>query len=201
MNNIKVISKTSDRTVVRERVRFNEIDEAPVFVTGVLSAMASFFGVVYPLNAIANWDLGLSFLAAGGTTAGLTSAVFLALYALAVEDESNRYSAGKMPYLKSLVGVVFPFGQRNRTGKGQTRIYDASSNGITKLTYNPDSIVSDATHDIVTKVKFTPIGAYIEQEFIAAPTLIWDDAFKSTLSVHQFRPAETKKKVHTGARY
>lgn len=207
----KVVSKTSDKTVIRERVKFSRVESEPLLFTGFIGGIASMLFVAAPLNVYAGLDLGLSFLSAGGVTAGAVGGIFALMYAGSIESdvESHAPKDGKELknlFVKTLSSVIFPAGQVINLGKGQVKA-DNGKGDFTKLSYSPAKQVREATHEVTTRVKFTPLGAYVEQEYVSEPLNVWDEAFKSTLSVHKFRESKDsqlgvkKNKIRIGSHY
>lgn len=189
----ELVSQSSDKTVIRERVPFGDVDGEPVVISLVASVLASTLGVAMPLNVVAHLDMVTSFVSAGGVTALITGGVFAFNYAGEVYSDANRYSTKKYSFFKTLTSVLLPFGQKIDAGSGKTRLSNGKRDFDSLVSY-PSASVVEATHQVNTKVKFTPLGAYIEQELVAEPLNVWDDAFKSTLSVHKFRETSSAKK-------
>lgn len=138
------------------------------------------------MNIAGHVELFLSLLTGAGVAGGLTGAVFAGMYAAEVANEADRYSAKDMSTWKALSGVLFPFGQKPVISSSKAKLYKTMEE-LNSLEYKPSTTSSEATHEVISRVKYTPLGAYIEQEFIASPTNVWDDAFKSTVDVHRFR--------------
>lgn len=190
---VKVVSKTSNKAVLQKRVAFREVDSEPVVITGVLSGIISVFAVAAPLDLAAGWPIGLAFLASSGITAAITGGVFSCLYAHEVANIADSYAPKNVPVLKTLAGALFPFGQKSRIGSTRVNLHKKTEE-IEELAYRHSSASTEVTHEVDSRIKFTPIGAYIEQEFNASPVALWDDALNSTLEVHKFRKEENKPK-------
>jgi hypothetical protein len=193
MAQTKVVAQSSNKVVLRERVKFSEVDSEPVAFVGFIGLVLSLFGVAMPLNVFAHLELGLSFLAAGGSVASVAGVTFLACYAKEVSSSASSHTISNFPYGKALAGTLVPFGQKIKSGKGQVRLGE-NKDSLKNLVYRPSGTSEVATHDIATRVKFTPLGAYIEQELTSTPSKVWDEAFNSTVSVHKFRDPKVLKK-------
>lgn len=183
----KTVSKSSDKTVIRARVPFRTVDDEPIFLTGLIGFPVSSIAVACPLNLAAHFDLLSSFLCAGGLVGTVMAGIFALEYAGEVAEQGENNSPGAIPTWRSLANTVFPFGQKIKMEKKTVR-FNADRPNISRLeSGRKSSPGSDSTHEVATTIKYTPLGAYIEQEFTTQPTKVWDDAFKTTLAVHAFR--------------
>lgn len=185
----KVVSTTSEKTVIRRRVPLGETDFGPVFGTALVSGFVSIVGVAMPLNVVAGLDIGLSFLAAGGTVGAAVGTAVGIMYAVEVEDDLYSYTKNKktgfVQVMKSFANMVLPFGQRWQVG--ETSKIDLSTrkpaDSLASVHYDAKS---NGNHEVKTYTRFTPMGVYIEQEFQVQPIAVWDHAFESTKEVHRF---------------
>lgn len=182
----KVVAKTSDKAIIRKRVDLSEVDFEPVIATGMISGVLSLLVVAMPLNLITDLSLGLSMLSGAGVAGVLTGGAFSFMYAYEVASESETYSSVDVPIWKTWAGVLLPFGQKYRIGTTKANLRK-NIESIKDLEYSPTSVTKEVTHEISSRVKFTPLGAYVEQEFTASPVAMWDDAFTSTIDVHKFK--------------
>lgn len=189
----KVVSRTSNKAVVQKRVPFREVDAEPVVITGIISGVISVFAVAAPLDLAAGWDLGSSFLASGGIATAITGGLFSFLYASEVASSADNYAPADVPVFKALMGVLFPLGQKSRLGSTRVKLQNKTEH-IEELAARHSSTSTEVTHEVNSRIKFTPKGAYIEQEFNASPVALWDDALNTTLEVHKFRKEENKLK-------
>lgn len=182
----KVISRSSNKVVVRKKVPLGDVDWEPVIGTGMMSSVVSLLAVGMPLNVIADLPMGLSLLSAAGAAMTATGFSFSLMYAQDVASESDSYSGSDVSFWKVLAGVMFPLGQKPLTGISRVKV-NQKTELMNKLEYAPRSVSKEVTHEISSRIKFTPVGAYIEQEFNASPVALWDDAFDTTKEVHRFK--------------
>lgn len=185
----KVVSTTSEKTVIRRRVPLGETDFGPAFGTAMISGFVSLVGVAMPLNVTAGLDIGLSFLAAGGTTVGAVSAAVAIMYALEVDSDLHRYTKDRKScfkeVMKSVANMALPFGQRWQVGE-TANVNLSTRKPVDSLASVHYDARSNGNHEVKTYTKFTPLGVYIEQEISAQPIAVWDNAFESTKEVHKF---------------
>lgn len=195
----KVISRTSEKTVIRKRVPLGETDFAPAVITAFSSGFVSLIGVAMPLNIVAGLDLGLSFLAAGGTTVGAVAATVGFMYAVEVDSDLHAYTkdrkSGIKQIMKSVVNMALPFGQRWKVGD-TAKVNLSTGRPKESLASVAYDARANGNHEVKTYTKFTPLGVYIEQEISAQPIAVWDHAFESTKEVHKF----DKEKVRLEAK-
>jgi hypothetical protein len=185
----RVVSTTSEKTVIRRRVPLGETDFSPAVITALISGFVSTIGVAMPLNLVARIDIGLSFLAAGGTTLGAVAAAVGIMYAVEVDDDTDYYAKNKKTgfkqIMKSVANMALPFGQRWQIGD-TAKINLSTRKPVDSLATVHYDARSNGNHEVKTYTKFTPLGVYIEQEISAQPIAVWDNAFESTKEVHKF---------------
>lgn len=184
----KVVSTTSEKTVIRRRVPLSETDFGPAFGTAMVSTFVGMLGVGMPLN-LAGLDIGLSLLAAGGTIGAAVTAAIGVMYAVEVDSELDQYSKNRKSsfkeVMKSVANMALPLGQRWKAGETVKINLSTRKNADSLASVRYDAR-SNGNHEVKTYAKFTPLGVYIEQEISAQPIAVWDHAFESTKEVHKF---------------
>ena len=191
----KVVAQSSDKTIVKKRIPLrdgiNDDVLGPALIIGVPFAV---IGIPCPLNLFAHFDLLNSFLWGGGVVGSAYAIMFALGYASETADWGEDFSPGKVSSVKSFVNTVLPFGQTVKVGKKLVKFKEERQNIARLERGRISSSESDVTHEVTTTIKYTPMGAYIEQEFTTQPTKVWDEAFKTTLAVHAFSKTDTNDK-------
>lgn len=201
----KVVSQSSEKTVIRKRLKFTETDLYSTIGTGIFGSLGSVFVVAMPLN-LNGVHLGLSLLGAAVTGLGAAGLAFLGKYGVEAVDEFEKHitTEDEVRYswmvLKAIGSSVLPLGQsiksQTKAAPGRYGFSESQTDLVTyPVTYHPGS-----SNVVESKLKFTPRGAYIEQTITPTPGKIWDDAFASTVAVHEFdakRAISMDKKTNT----
>lgn len=186
--NDKVVTAKGSRTVVSQRVKYAVPDVEALVVTALGSIVLSMLFVSMPLMFMAGWTEAMAFLGGFVSWAALMASMFIYIYASDIADTIETYSTSKISVFKTLMKLFLPLGLQYKTGVSKVYLssYNSAEGKITRLVANPKPGYSESTHDVVSRVRFTPWGAYVEQEFTALPAKTWDDAFKATTGLHAF---------------
>jgi hypothetical protein len=211
----KIVSATSEKTVIESRVALSEGHVGLLWFVGlagpVLSWMVTNLGFLF-VNLPTGEENLISLVAAV-----ITAPVAVAgIHTFVVNEQVENYtttSVGKWGRLKTMVAMLAPFGQKMKTGKksviisgralspsliggNRTKFNDYGYDDYDDYGYGRASKPKTASHEVETELVFKPLGVYIQQTLTPSATNIWDEAYNSTVAVHQFRNvAGVEKKV------
>ena len=193
----KIVSKSSDKTVLMSRVKFSDGELMPLLMTPFISAFGSLLMTAGFLDVflLSTED---SFAVAGMVSAASIPASVAVIHAGTVVEKLKDYTGTVIKEkwrLKTLFSLLAPVGHKMKAGEDSVDLLnkDVSAHLIGGYlsahsnSYHSRSRKSGtSTHEVKTELVFKPYGAYIKQTVVAAPTKIWDDAYSSTLAVHKF---------------
>jgi hypothetical protein len=193
----KIVSKNSSQIVLQNKTGyFTGMDGFAVVGIPLVSNVISFLAIAVPVSNIPGWDIptsiltgilagtGLPFLGGKYWNAYQTNEALREFTGTTLVKKRHR-AAGKT-FLNSLL----PFGQTFKTGSKVVKTQNAPAKLIggsgPAHDYYSYRSNSGETYTADTYLKFTPLGSVIKQVITPTPITVWDDAFKSTLTVHEF---------------
>lgn len=195
----KIVSKNSSEVVLKSKVGyFTGMDGFGVTLIQVCSNIVTFFAVAFPLSYTPGWDTPSSILTGVVVGTGLpiiagkywnAYKVNEALYEYTGTVENSGKEAHKLA-AKTFVNSLLPLGQTIKTGSKVVNATDEPSDLVggssSRNSYYSYGTASLESYKVDTYVKFTPFGSEVRQAIAPTPVTVWDDAFKSTVSVHEF---------------
>lgn len=199
----QVVSKNSSEVVLKSKVGyFTGMEGIAVICAPIVSNLFSFLAVALPLSYTPDWSDGSSILM--GLAVGTALPILGGKYWNAYQVTSDLYEytgtveryGKKTHYLaaKTFANSLLPFGQKIKTGSKVVLSSDEPSDlvgGSSSRNRYSSYYESAESYKADTYVKFTLLGSEIRQVITPTPVTVWDEAFKSTVSVHEFE--ETKK--------
>lgn len=205
MSATKVIEKSSDKTVLSNRVEYFDSSYGPAGVLApVLGGLLTWISTA-AVTDMFFMDTGAAFGFAGYVAWGSVPAIASVYYASVVSKKMEDYTGvkrSKWDIMKRAVNVVLPVGQKMKFGTQSVAL--DSHVEPNRLIGGSNSVYSDyrgrisrknPTHEVGTELVFKPFGSYIKQTVVQSPTKTWDGAFESTVEVHKFKtpPAVNSK--------
>lgn len=210
MSATKVIEKSSDKTVLSNRVEYFHEYYGPVgvlapFLGGALSLLAAAgIGDIFFLPTDA------AFGVAGPIGLATVPVIASIYYSNVVSRKLREYTGvktSKMGILKNAANMFLPAGQKFKLGKESFALEDKYE--LNRLVGGSKSVYSDyygkfskknPTHEVETELVFKPFGSYIKQTVTQSPAKVWDSAFDSTLEVHKFKTPKVVQSTKSGYR-
>lgn len=198
----KIVSKNSSEVVLKSKVGFFEgMDGLSIVMAPLVSNIVSFFAVAVPLSYSPGWDIPSSILigvATGTGIAGLGGKYWNAYSLVSELKDTTGTEFGKTEHraaLKTFVNSLLPLGQMYKTGSEivttDEEPSDLMGGNHSRNRYHSYSSKYAESYKADTYIKFTPFGSEIRQSISPTPITVWDDAFKSSVSVHEFEEEKT----------
>lgn len=196
----QIASKNSSAIVLESRVGYFKGMEG--IVAGgavVVSNILTFLCVAFPLSYVPGWTDPASILMGVAVGTGIPYLGGKYWNAYQVKDVLYEYTgtvenSGKESHLlaaKTFVNSILPFGQTVKTGSKVVNARDEPSDLIgggssrnSYFSYGSEHLLESYKAD--TYIKFTPFGSKVRQVISPTPVTVWDEAFTSTVSVHDF---------------
>lgn len=194
----KIVSKNSSEVVLKDKVGyFKGMDGFGVFGLPLISNVISFFAVAVPISNTPGWDIPSSILmgVVTGTVLPFIGGKYWNAYQVVEELKDHTGTTfGKTAHraaAKTFLNSLLPFGQTFKTGSKIVGSYqvpeDLIGGSSSADRYYSYRDTPKETYQAETYVRFTPFGSEIKQSISPTPITVWDEAFNSTVAVHEFK--------------
>lgn len=211
MSSTKVIEKSSDRTVLSNRVDYFDEYYGPLGVIAPLLGGVLTWIVSAGITDIVFLETAAAFVVSGPIGLATVPVVASIYYSNAVSKKLREYTGvrpSKWEILRNAANMFVPAGQKIKLGKESFAL--EGKDDLNRLIGGSKSVYSDyygrfnrknPTHEVETELVFKPFGSYIKQTVIQSPAKVWDSAFDSTLEVHKFKTPPALKAAKAANRH